>query len=47
MIVTRDVVYTNMNNVLKADVMEMDLTTKDTKIFMHSDKKKVNIKNLN
>lgn len=47
MIVTRDVIYTNITNVLKADVMEMDLTTKDIKIFMHTDNKKVNIKSSN
>ena len=47
MIVTKDVVYTNINNILKADVMEMNLTTKDIKIFMHSENNKVNIKNIN
>jgi LPS export ABC transporter protein LptC len=47
MIVTKDVVYTNINNILKADVMEMNLTTKDVKIFMHSENNKVNIKNIN
>jgi LPS export ABC transporter protein LptC len=47
MIVTKDVIYKNINNILKADVMEIDLTTKDIKIFMHSNKKKVNIKNIN
>ena len=47
MIITKDVVYTNKENILKADVMEMDLITKDTKIFMHSNNKKVKIKNIN
>ena len=47
MIVTKDVIYTNINNILKADVMEMNLTTKDVKIFMHSENNKVNIKNIN
>ena len=47
MIVTKDIVYTNINNILKADVMEMNLTTKDVKIFMHSENNKVNIKNIN
>ena len=46
MIVTKDVVYTNINNILKADVMEMNLTTKDIKIFMHSENNKVNIKSV-
>ena len=31
-------------NILKADVVEINVTTKDTKIFMYKDNKKVNIK---
>ena len=45
MIVSRNVVYTNLENVLKADVVEMNLKTKDTKIFMYKNNEKVNIKN--
>ena len=45
MIITKDVVFTNSENTLKADVIEMDLETKDSKIFMFDNKKKVNIKN--
>ena len=37
----------NLENILKADVMEMDLTTKDIKIFMHTEDKKVNVKSSN
>ena len=33
-----------LENILKADVIEIDITTKDTKIFMFQDNKKVNIK---
>ena len=44
MIISRNVVYTNLENILKADVIEIDVTTKDTKIFMYKDNKKVNIK---
>lgn len=47
MIITKDVVYTNKENILKADVMEMNLITKDTKIFMHSNDKKVKVKSIN
>ena len=47
MIVSRNVVYTNLENVLKADVVEMNLKTKDTKIFMYKNNEKVNIKNKN
>lgn len=45
MIITKDVVYTNSENNLLADIIEMDLITKDIKVFMHSNKKKVKIKN--
>ena len=44
MIISRKVVYTNLENILKADVVEINITTKDTKIFMYKDDKKVNIK---
>ncbi len=45
MIISRNVVYTNTENVLKADVIELNLQTKDTKIFMYDKDKKINIKN--
>ena len=44
MVVSRDVIYTNLENILKADVMEINIDTKDTKIFMHKNNEKVNIK---
>ena len=44
MIISRNVVYTNLENILKADVIEINVTTKDTKIFMYKDNEKVNIK---
>ena len=44
MIISKKVVYTNLENILKADVVEVNVTTKDTKIFMYKDNKKVNIK---
>jgi len=44
MIMSREIVYNNSNNILKADVIEIDLDTKDTKIYMFQDNKKVNIK---
>ena len=44
MIISRKVVYTNPENILKADVIEINITTKDTKIFMYKDNIKVNIK---
>ena len=44
MIISNEVVYTNLENILKADVIEMNIKNKDTKIFMHRDTEKVNIK---
>ena len=47
MIVTKNVIYTNTENILEADIIEMNIETKDTKIFMFDNKKKVNIKSKN
>jgi hypothetical protein len=41
---SRDVIYTNSNNVLKADNIEIDIETKNTKIYMFQNDKKVNIR---
>mgnify|MGYP001375178368 CR=1 FL=1 len=45
MIISREVTYTNTENFLKADVIEMNLKTKDIKIFMYEKEKKIKIKN--
>ncbi len=45
MIISKDVIYTNLENIMIADVIEMNIETKDTKIFMYEKSKKVNIKN--
>ena len=45
MIMSREIVYTNSNNILNADVIEIDIDTKDTKIYMFQAKEKVNIRN--
>ena len=47
LIISKNVVYTNPENILKADVVELNTITKDTKIFMHNSKEKVNIESLN
>ena len=47
MIISKDVTYTNLENILKADVIEINLKTKDTKIFMYENEKKINIKSKN
>ena len=44
MIISKNVIYNNPENVLKADVMEMNVKTKDTKIFMYEEKNDVNVK---
>ena len=47
LIISKNVVYTNPTNILKADVVELDIITKDIKIFMHNSKDKVNIESRN
>ena len=44
MIVSKNVIYNNLNNTLKADSIEVNLKTKDTKIYMYELNKKINIK---
>ena len=47
LIISKKVIYNNVDKIMKADVVEMNIKTKDTKIFMHEDKKKVNIRSKN
>ena len=47
MIISKNVIFTNEENILKADVIEINIETKDTKIFMYENDQKVNIKNKN
>ena len=47
LIISKNVVYTNPENKLKADVIELNTITKDTKIFMYNSNEKVNIESLN
>ncbi len=44
LIISKNVIYKSKQNILKADVLELDTNTKDTKIFMHDSKKKVNVR---
>ena len=44
MIISRNVTYTNLENILEADVIEINLKTKDTKIFMYENQKNVNVR---
>ena len=47
MIISKDVTIKNNKNSLNADVVEVNIETKDLKIFMYEEDKKVNFKNLN
>ena len=47
MIISKKVVYKNSKNILFADVVEINIETKDTRIFMYEESKKVNIKSIN
>ena len=47
MIISRDVILENKKNSLQADVIEVNLKTRDMKIFMYEEDKKVNFKSLN
>ena len=45
MFISRNVIYTKEKNVMKSDVIEVDIQTKDTRVFMYKKDNKVNIKN--
>ncbi len=45
MLISKKVIYSNLDNILKADVIEIDIKTKNTKIFMYEEDKKVKVKN--
>ena len=45
MFISKNVVYTDSENIMKSDIIEVDIKTKDIKIFMHNKQDKVNIKN--
>ena len=47
LIMSKNVIYTNSNNILKADVVELNTITKDTKIYMYNSTKKVEVKSKN
>ena len=47
MIISKDVILENNTGSLKADVIEINVETKNIKIFMYEEDKKVNIKSLN
>ena len=47
MIISRNVFFNNDKSSLKADVIEVDIKTKDIKVSMYEENKKINIKSLN
>ena len=47
MTISKNVVYSNLESILKADVVEINIITKDVKIYMHEESKKVKIKSKN
>jgi hypothetical protein len=46
LIISRNVIYKNLGNTMKADVIELDTSTKDTKIFMYNSNEQVNVTNI-
>ena len=47
MIISKNVILENDKSSLKADVIEVNIKTRDIKIFMYEDNKKVNIRSAN
>ena len=47
LIISKNVTYSNSENILYADVIKMDTISKDIKIFMHNSKDKVLVQNIN
>ena len=47
MIISRDVILENSENSLQADVIEVNIKTRDIKIFMYEENKKINIQSSN
>ena len=47
MTISKKVTYSNLNNILNADVIEVDIESKNTRIFMYENNKKVKIKSKN
>ena len=42
-IISKDVVFKNKSNILKTDVIEIDINTKNVKFYMNENDKKVSI----
>ena len=46
-IISKDVVFKNKSNILKTDVIEIDIDTKNVKFYMNEKDKKVSIRKTN
>ena len=46
MIISQNVIYSDNSNILKTDVIEIDINTKDTKFFMYDKNDKVSLKKI-
>ena len=47
MIISRNVILETNKNLLQADVIEVNIETRDIKIFMYEENKKINIRSIN
>ena len=47
MIISKNVILTNLNNTIKTDVVEINIKTKDIKVYMYDKNKKVSIERKN
>ena len=47
LIISKNVTYSNSENILYADVIKMNTISRDIKIFMHNSKDKVLVQNIN
>ena len=47
MVISRNIIYTSLENILKADVLEMNIQTKDSVIYMYEEDKKINVNSKN
>ena len=44
---SKKIVYSNLNDTIEADVIEINIKNKDTKIFMYNKNNKVSLKKIN
>ena len=47
MIISKNVVFTDLNNVIKTDIVEINIKNKNTKLMMYDKENKVSIENRN